>query len=214
MIPFEDFLPETQIELPGCPELLIINALRDTARDFCRASRIWQEWLDADTVIANVPDMELELSDQFEKVAITRAEFNGYPIDVIPESIIDRVSNWKAATGTQVNAVIELAGKNYRVYPNLSENAPAALAFRVALMPSKIADEVGDIVFNEYAEVIGAGAKAKLQMMPNKEWSAPQHAAINNTEYKRGRQRARNKAYKQYSNGGGDFAPAKLVGAV
>ena len=39
---WELYLPEVLVDVPGCPDIVAVNAVRNAAIDFCEKSQVWQ----------------------------------------------------------------------------------------------------------------------------------------------------------------------------
>ena len=213
---FDEFIPNILLEASDCPPEIAEHAILTTLRDFCRKTRIWQEELDAETLIAGLTEYDLTYDDEeVTKVAIMEARYNGVEIPVVSEKHMSKkVKGWRSDTADHPVCVVDLVGDKFRVYPTPTERRTSALELDVALMPSPNGSVVGDIVLNEFQEAIGFGALFRLQKMTGKEWSNPQNAMLNNKLYTRERNNAKNRVAKDFSNGALHVQSRKLSGSV
>lgn len=69
---------------------------------------------------------------------------------------------------------------------------------RVALKPTRSSSTIEDVIFEDYAEVIGHGAKFRLMSAPNKPYSDIAGAALSRTIFEEGMNTARQRATRGY----------------
>jgi len=213
---FDDFLPNILLEASDCPPEVAEQAVLTTLRDFCKKTRIWQETLDPETLLANIAEYDLTYDDEgLSKVAIVEARLNGIEIPVLSEKQMSKsIKGWRQDVGEQPICVIDLSGDRYRVYPTPNIKLANVLELDVALKPSSDGAVVGDIVLEDYSEAIECGALFRLQKMTNKEWSNPQNAQANHIIYRRGRNNAQNRVAKDFADVSIQLKPRKLSGSV
>lgn len=213
---FDEFLPNILLEASDCPPEVAEHVVLTTLRDFCRKTRIWQEQLDAETLIAGLAEYDLVFDDEeVSKVAIVEARYNGVEIPVVSEkSMSQKVKGWRSDEGETPLCIVDLVGDRFRVYPIPTVREQSAIELDVALMPSPDGSVVGNIVLDEFQEAIGFGSLFRLQKMPNKEWTNPQSAMLNEKFYRRERANAKNRVAKDFSNGSLYVRSNKLPGSV
>jgi hypothetical protein len=168
------------VQLPSCPQMIAIDAIRQAARDFCERTFAWTHMQDAMTVYANEPEYELEPPDNAEAVRVLEAWLSGAPIRVRSVDELNRIyrtNSWNTATGSPRH-LVNLSRHTARLVPIPEERVVAGLVLRIAVKPTTDATEICDEIFDEFRDAIAAGARAILQLMPAQPFSSPKQGAI------------------------------------
>jgi hypothetical protein len=180
-----DFLSESKIELPGCPNPYIIQSLNNAAREFCKQTQIWQKiitmGLSTDTSEYIIPVQDDSMVSDIvyfgRKVENSNnpVKYNDLTKHKATEDELDwAYPGWREATSdsagiTKWGQTLDQLG--FFIYPTPKISYGNGVKLKYVLYPTRDASEVPNILFDEYAEIIAAGAKAELQAMDNKEWS-------------------------------------------
>lgn len=173
-----DLLRYVLPDVPGCPIVMVENAILTAAIEFCDKSLYWTYDHDPITVVANVPEYELSLPDDSQLIQILdTAKLNNKDISQRTRVWLNNnVTNWQTLTQNQPEHfyiqrpwVIRLVGIPMVTSIN-------GLVLEIALKPTPTATTLPDVVFNEWFEAISYGARSKLMEMPGKEWSEPNTA--------------------------------------
>jgi hypothetical protein len=69
---------------------------------------------------------------------------------------------------------------------------------RIALKPTRISTTIEDVVYEDYAEIIGHGAKYRLMSAPSKPFTSPDGAAASKIFFDEGVNAARQRASRGY----------------
>jgi hypothetical protein len=164
------FFPFIEPEVMGCPAALIEHHLRQAARDFCRRSKAWREWVDAVTADGVTNTFDYDLASGQELVAITRALINDRPLTVTAGR--DLPDDWQETvpTLTWKDTLVHLTNEQYMVFP--MPDAADVLRLEMAFMPTQASTGIGDIVFDEWADELATGCKARLWAMKGHDWAA------------------------------------------
>lgn len=165
-----EFLPDIYLEAPGCPELVALNALRHTLRDFCERTHAWQETLDAIAPLEGFPSYDMDAPPDSEVAVILSATYAGRPVPVTTAREMDfHATDWRNVSGGSVSAIIP-GVSSIRVYPVPVADDEDTIVIRAALRPTHSATTCGDVL-DGWREGIAAGALARLKKIPNKPWS-------------------------------------------
>lgn len=155
----EDVHAEVNTALPILVDQKIVSA----AREFCKSSLIWQEWLDPITQVVDIDEYELE-PDSCCDAEIERI------IDVkIKNDQSDRLTNTRSSDFER-----ELNGKKRNLLQLVckpTSTKAGVINVKVALRPKRGATTIDDEVFDSWYDSIASGAKWYLMRMPNKSWS-------------------------------------------
>ena len=201
---YEDFYDEVLPYLPGCTPALAKVAIRNAVIDFCESSLIIQRDHDPVTVLAGIIDYDFEPPTGYLVTKIMRAWYKGSELQPTSPDDIDAsiLYNQTYPGATKVlqdpNAIIQKDERTYTLYPFPKETAAAALTMRVALKPSRSSSTIENVIFEDYAEVIGHGAKYRLMMSTNKPFTNADAASISKQLFDEGTNVARQRATRGY----------------
>ena len=175
---YEAFLTEVQPYVPDCPEIVAVNAIRNACIEFCEKSLFWLYVHDPVTTLDNISTYELELPDYTTSVAILDAWYDNMPLIPQGEDELRRILplNWPALYGTPKYLTQQTPNEVILVpYPliGLSE----ALTMTVALKPTRDSVDIDDAIYENWAEGIGYGARARIHSLPGQSFSDPVAAA-------------------------------------
>lgn len=154
--------------LEGAPLPAIDDAVLDACVEFATRTRVLRNVSDPITLLANVPEYELDSPDSQTVVTdvtgvwltcgevkpATRPELN----DTYPKG-------WMTRAESDLNRLRWYYSPRpgiLRLVPMLSIKAANAMTVEVAYAPTRKAAQVDDILFDTYAEVIAQGALARL----------------------------------------------------
>ncbi len=167
-------------ELPGCPDVLINQALVQSAIEFCTETLAWQEIQDPLIVIdkQNLLDVEVPRDARIVTVRDIWASNRKLRPVTMPQ-LFELMPNWQTATGsepTYYNASVDW--QSIRIFPIPMEANRAKLTMRVAYAPTLTATTLPDEICTKYLDGLLGGTKARLMVMPGKTWTNAQMAAV------------------------------------
>jgi hypothetical protein len=191
MTSYDDFLSRLLSEVPGCPEIAAIQALKDTTIDFCEKSLIHQVDHDPISVVAKIPDYDIESPvTQTRIMRIMRAWYLGNELDPISPDYVNDPSIYNQHIGgdyevrySQPQGYIQKDTATISLYPIPDKTVTNAITMRVALVPLRSSTSCADFLFEQHVEDISAGAAARLQSSPGKTYTNMQVAAVNQKRY-------------------------------
>ncbi len=167
MTPWSAFFDLLATEVPGCPQEAQTNALRQSAITFCECSMVW-EYDHPDVPIVNGTARYLfDPPDDAVVHLVTHAEFNERELEVNVMEHDIRIWNWRNKTGFPEYVLGGPLAFTLAPKPDID----GTLTLDVILKPSHIATGIEDFIFNEYAEPIVHGAKARLMRSPKKPYT-------------------------------------------
>lgn len=197
------FLDYVLPHVPGCTNEMALQEIKNTIIDFCEKSLILQTDLDPITTIPNLADYDLEPDGDYLVVKIMKMWFKGVPLD--PRAL-DEIYT-PSAFNTKSGALVEKSdprfyyqkdARTFSVYPIPNERDVSSITTRVALKPTRSAQTIDDLIFEEYAEIVGHGAVTRLALSPGKPYSSGQVAATHLQLYTAGLNVARQRAQDGY----------------
>lgn len=190
----ETFYPMVNGRLPGCPDMIVADAIRDACIEFCKRTRLLVEDVTLD-VLAGERTVELypDADTAWEVLKVWRT--NGNTLEATNrQDLQDR--DFDVDTGTPQWYYLE--GDRLLVlgaYPNANETLNA----RVTLRPKDTATRVHDVLWQDYRQPICAGARAWVRRHYG-EWINDQQEAADRSVFEQGI----NQATLRRARGGGD----------
>lgn len=201
---YEDFFDEVMPYLPGCTTALAKVAIRNAVIDFCEGSLILQRDHDPISALEGIIDYEFDPPAGYLVTKIMRAWYKGNELtpkapDELPSPNLYNIAYPNAVVNKQDPLIItQKDERTFTVYPHPQETATSAITMRVALKPTRASTSIEDVVFEDYAEIIGHGAKYRLMSAPAKPYSSPDGAAASKTFFDEGVNTARQRANRGY----------------
>jgi hypothetical protein len=203
MSAYTAFLDNVLPHVPGCTPEMALLEIKNTVIDFCEKSLILQQDHDPVTAITGIVDYDLEPPSGYLVVKIMNAWYKGVKLDPLSPDQVETPSVYNQNSGYLVNRgdpryILQKDARTFSLYPIPSEDAALAVTMRVALKPTRSATTIDDLIYEEYAETIGAGAVSRLALSPGKPYSNRQLAADKQSLYIAGLNVARDRAQKGY----------------
>ena len=204
---YDDFLSRVLSEVPGCPEVAAVQAIKDSVIDFCEKSLIHQVDHDAVSVIAKVPDYDLETPVTGTRIIrVMKAWYLGNELSPVAPDYIRDPSLYNQRIGGDYETKYS-SPQNYThkdtatvsFYPVPDKTVANAITMRVALAPLRSSTTCEDFLFEQHVEDISAGAVARLQASPGKTYTNPQFAAMNQKRYMAGVNDARMRSNRGFT---------------
>ena len=198
MLNLDVFLPRLLPSVPGCSDPLARQALLDSAIEFCEETGVVQFTTDPQyttssaTYTVTVP--------AGHKVALTQRAWYG-KTELRPTllSMINNVDAYTAEVSdphTAPHSFLESAPGEITLYPTPGALAVELLAFRVTTKPARDATQVEDVLFQDWAEPIVAGALRRLHATPDTPFFSDTHSMRRAAEFQLGVSRARAEAQR------------------
>lgn len=204
MASYDDFLTYVLPDVPGCAEIVAVQHIRNAVIDFCEKSLIAQADLDPVTLIPGQADYDLEPP---ANRLVTKVISLFYRNQILPPSAQDEIASATFYNPSAINADqrndprtwMQKDAKTFSVFPIPSLRENNAITIRAALKPTRTSTSCDDVLFEDYAEYIAAGAKARLMMTPNKAYTNPALVTTQNQFYMQGVNVARQRASRGYT---------------
>lgn len=201
---FDAFYPYILPDVIGCPEPTVDTAISNTLIDFCEKSLILQVDHDPITIVKGVQDYELEPPRDHLITKVMRVYYKDQ--ELAPISVDDvRYGQFfnKNYQGAQAQEgpprfYAQKDARTISIFPFPKETEKLSLTLRVALKPTRSATQCDDILFEDYAEIIGHGAVTRLALSPGKPYTNVNLAGAKNVFYTAGLNAARQRALSGY----------------
>lgn len=177
------FYDEVLPEVPGCPQNMAGNAIRNAAIEFCERTFVYQ--------IDHPPIDSVQDVGEYDYapgagLAIVRPESVWYdkkPLTFKTRDQIDRMYEyWPDESGTPLYFLQEKVEKLILV-PKPSVALVSAIRMKVSVRPTRSATDIDDAIHENYIEAIASGAKARLFLMKKKPWTDNQLGVFHNQAF-------------------------------
>jgi hypothetical protein len=176
---WSDFYDLVMPDLPGCPFVMIDNALRQSAISFCEQSLAWR-WDHPDiAVAAGTAAYDFAPPVDAAVHGIIHAALDGKQIESHAGGSNIMIADWRNRSG----APRYILGGPAAVTLVPNPDAAGTLTMTVALKPSPASTGVDDSQFNEYREAIIHGGLARLMLSPKKPYTNTQLAAYHQQQF-------------------------------
>lgn len=157
MSSLDEFLPLIRGRLPGAPDIILKDAVRDACIEFCRRAQVLTATADL-TVTANdaTPTLSFDDGDVWSVQDLRRGTSA-----LLPSNQREfQVRGWDATTGAP--QAYYLDGSGLLVLGPIPD-AEETLSITVTLCPFADATEVDDALYRDHRETIAAGARAYVR---------------------------------------------------
>lgn len=188
----------------GCPDPMIVQALRQAAREFSEYTRDYREILSV-TLIADTATYDLGAlvpeGTMFLRIERAVRTSDGEPINPFKVADFDRDGpGWETETAQVVDAyTLSDPSGVMRVYPIPDADIDDTMRVTVSLMPTITASTILDRFGNQHAEYLGYGAAGILMLQPQKPWSNPQGGAFYAGKFAERMSQVRNRVLRDHT---------------
>lgn len=206
-VTFDTFFPEVMPSVFGCPEIVALNAVRNTVIDFCTETWFWQHTCAPIPGQAGLAEYAPDIPYNTKLLGLVDAWYDG-------RNLHQRDGNFLRSVFWHQNP-FDVQGDPVFIYTTDTNNVKllpfpqvasqfAGLEMLISVAPLRSATTCWDQIYERYAECIAQGTLARLKMQTRQPWSDPQGAAIAEAEYRR--LRAEAKAWVQRNKTRGALA--------
>jgi hypothetical protein len=176
-VPYTNLYDEVLPDVPGVPQNVALNAIRNAVIEFCDRSGIWIVDIDPVSVTANNSVYPFVSPTDTVVSSIIAIWFNLLRMHPTTElELADAYINWKTRTGLPVRYLQENT-EELIIFPMPAVDQTNALTIKVALKPTRKSTGVEGWIIEKYQEGLAHGAKAKLFAMQKKPWTSAELSA-------------------------------------
>jgi len=178
-VSYDEFLPYVLQYVPGASEMVAIAAIRNACIEFCEKSYIWQEVLEPMDVNVGQSNYVINTPDGTKSVGPIQVYFNtNLLIPKGPDELAEiyRMGDWQQIQGSP-QYVTRIIKPEVVLVPQPYVADPASLFIRTALAPTKDSSEIDSEMFEQWAESIAWGARARLLAQPRQDYTDKQGSA-------------------------------------
>ena len=198
IVPYTQWLPYVQVNVPDCPKALIVEAIRQKVIEFCQRSLFLRQELDGFYTVAD--DNEYDLSPPVDNniAQLLMLKVNKRELQPKTQDDLEEIyQEWRDQSGEPSYFFLKntytaiLVPKPMGVYP---------VRILVALKPTQAAQGVDESIFEEYKDAIKYGALAYLMLMAEKTWSNPNMSAFYQSQFDAAIQESKMRAEQGYAH--------------
>lgn len=195
------FIPWIEPLVLHCPLPAMRTALRDTAIEFCRSTRVLQVITDAQPALANTLDYDLQLPPFHNATMLISAWYGAQPLRMAGFDGTDFpqfLNPALAGPPTYGPAIAALSNGNtaVRVYPMPDPANLLTFSFRLAVVPTRDCNQLDDRLFDEWLDAMVQGTVARLAQTPGQPYTSLTAASNATAFYNREKTRATVQATK------------------
>lgn len=205
MVTWDAFLEDVFPSVQGCPKSMVLHAIKAACIDFCEKTLIWKQDSINNDIIAGeasytfappsgakvVTPYRIEVISPEDKINVELEAFS-------LETLESFDPNWRTKEQRIPYAYVLITDDTVRLIGIPTEDLPESLIAHVAIKPTRDANECPDFLREDWADVIAAGALARLHAHAGKVWAQPSLVAHYTKLYRDGISRARSKASKSW----------------
>jgi hypothetical protein len=197
-IEWSEYLPEVTPDCPGVSGPMAENAVRNAAIFFARHSTVVRETQTAVDIVAAQSEYTIALPTGLRVVSPILVEVEGAPVYSISENELNTISpNWR---NQPVRAYHMEDDVTLRLLWAPSAAVTGGLITRFSFEPTRDSTGGPDALYNDWLEVIAAGAKARLMRQNKKLWTDRRRSEDEELDFKGGIDRALGRAMKSRTN--------------
>lgn len=192
MSAYEDFFPYVVPEVIGCPEPMVVHAVRNACIEFCEKSLVLVRDHDPVTIIENIVDYDLEPPTGYIVIKVMKAWVNNQQIDPLVPDFVREAAVYNrlfAEYQKQANTpqhYLQKSERSISLWPMPDRKIANGLTMRVALKPTRASTEIEDVIFEDYAETIASGALFKLMSNVGRPYTNIEMAAVHAGRFTQG----------------------------
>lgn len=169
-VSYDKFHPEVLPFFPGVPEIVVTNAIRNACIEFCDKSGWWMHNPEPLDLVSMEDEYDLTGDLPSGECAVARVEAawcNNLQLLPKSEEELRRIYNldWRAQLGRPA-FYTHYEPTTLVLCPRPAVSEPAALALTLTIRPTRASTKIDQSVHERWAEVIAAGARARLHETP------------------------------------------------
>lgn len=183
-----DFYPLILPAVLGAPYPTVDFAINRAAIDLCERARVWEEAIDASTLVAGIDAYLLDLPRGASLVCVRNVRLDGHALALVESwAELDR-----RAEPPSSPRCYTMRGDEIVVYPApAAEAAGGQLTLVATLKPTYTATALPDVLLAGHMAALAEGAKAYLKEMSGTPWFDPNGAAVAQARFNESMSRAR-----------------------
>lgn len=205
-----ELYPRVQLEAPGCPIPLVRDVVYEAMQDFFSESECWRhttstllDWTTAATFPTLAAGTELPTATRIKRIDMLKFASDGTNLKEVPFKTRQQLdlewANWEVDTGSSPQAwTNDGIGAQPRIVPVAAANVTGSLQVRSIVVPTSTMTDLPDYWFDEFDDVIRAGALAILLVMPGRDWTNEPLGTYYMSKYADGIKKAKSRAEAEF----------------
>lgn len=169
-----DFRPEVRPFVGSCPTVIIDNAIRNAAIEFCDYTYTWREVLDAARVRDGVADYDIDAPANGRLVHVLYVAHSGVRVLPTTEMTLDTMEDGWRSSEAETAAYYYMPDRStirLSLTPTTSESR--ALEITATFKPTVDALVLPNGLYDDHREAISHGALMRLFDMDGEKWANP-----------------------------------------
>lgn len=177
---------DISIDVPGCPDRLMLRSLNRTMRDICKRVPLIKHtaaiWL-----IPGRSCYSLDLPSKRKIGFIDDVTYDGSIILATNETMrSQRDPTWRTKEAEDPTHYLQENLGSIRIFPIPTVSKANAISVELSLIPTKDEDEFDDELIDRYEQLLIDGALSWLFARPNQKWTDLQQAQLHYGLYEGG----------------------------
>lgn len=169
------FLNKVRLEVPQCPRPIMIDAIRQSAIEFCKLSLTWKEWLDPITIVSTERAIEIPHPDDARVFKLLDGKYDDEQLAAItPKKAEEDYVGWEVDLEGDPAVFFMTSTDEVRLAPHPTDGLD--LVLYAALRPTETTTKLPDFLYLDHLNTIAMGAKALLMEQINVPWHNPKRA--------------------------------------
>lgn len=172
-VPYSQFNPYVLQYVPGASDFMAEDAIKQACIEFCEKTFVWQYTIPAIDIVANKSNYVLATPAETKSVGPIQVYYDtNLLIPKGPDELADiyRMGDWQQVIG-HPQYVTRMIKPEVILVPQPNEDSPATLHIKTAIAPTRDSCEIDSEIFEQYAEAIAWGARARLLAQPRQDYS-------------------------------------------
>ena len=191
--------------VPGCPQAVATQEIRNAAIDFCSRTRLYRHD-ETFTVLANEAKYPLTPVTDTVVSEVLRVWFNSREIYPKNEDELASINNdWKNWVATQAYYYFRADERTLQLVPKPNTGYTSGMVIIATLKPTRASLVIDTRLFEEYVEEIAYGARYRLMLYPSVPYSNPPLAKVNKDLFEEAINRGLRKAMAGLSRATSNF---------
>ena len=208
IVNYEQFYELVAPSVQGCPQSMVIMAIKNSCIEFCEKSHIWKQEGIVNDVIANQPRYGFVPPRDAKVVTPYRIAINGRELVPTDLKVLEETQpGWRNIISSVPHTYFLDTDDTVRLIGSPTELIPDALEAGVVLKPTRESRGCPSFLYQDWAETIAAGALSKLMAMKGKIWAQEALVGFYDRQFRAGISRARSKSNKSWQQSSKDMLP-------
>lgn len=172
-VSYEEFLPRVLQYVPDASEFIAVDAIKQACIEFCERTYYWQYQSPSLNVVNGQSQYVIPTPADTKFVGPVQVYFNTLLlIPKSPDELADiyRMGSWSQLQGSP-QYVTRIIKPELTLVPIPYVTQPATLYVRAALAPTQDSTEIDSEIYEQWAEAIAWGARARLLAQPRQDYT-------------------------------------------